>query len=49
MPTYTWTPGALGALLALLVIIAAFVLAIVGQLEYKLAALFVALGLARLT
>lgn len=49
MPSYTWAPGPLGALLALLVIVAAFALAITGQLDPKLAGLFAALGLARLT
>lgn len=48
MPIYPYGNTAIGALIALLVIGAAFVLAVVGQLDPKLAALFIGLGLARL-
>lgn len=48
MPAYTWNPGVLGFALAIGVIVTSLVFAITGQLEPKVAGLFVACGLLRL-
>lgn len=48
MPAYTWNPGILGFAVAIGVIVTSLVFAITGQLEPKVAGLFVACGLLRL-
>lgn len=49
MHPFAWAPSGLGSLIAVLVIVVAIVFFITGRLSGDLAALFVALGLARLT
>lgn len=42
-------PGSLGAILAILVIVLAVVFMAIGQMDFKVGGLLVALGIARLT
>jgi hypothetical protein len=49
MKTYTWTPGTLGALLALAAALVALVLIVVGQLDFRVGGLIIAVAVSRLT